>query len=105
MTILPGRSFLQQQLAFLVENQHVNGPMAQVILMNFGSGSIANFPIVLVNNREALLWNEDHSFFIARPDKIRESNPLIERKFLGPSRGRDSDLFSRGFPLADAIAQ
>ena len=105
MTILPGRAFLQQQLAFLAENQDVNGPMPQVILMNFASVCFANFPIMFVDNGEALLWKHGQGFFIVRRDKIRQSNPLIERKFLGPSGERDSDLFSRSFPLADTIAQ
>jgi hypothetical protein len=50
MSILPTRALLQIHVACLVENEDVDGTMAQVIPMHIGAPRISQNSIVLIDH-------------------------------------------------------
>src|SRR5258708_37433177 len=81
--IFPRRTLLQEDVPFLVENQHVDRSMEQVIPMHFVSRGRAHDPILLVDDREVFRigrtgWGERNW-----PDIIGERDPFFEGELFG----------------------
>ena len=78
MSIFPARPLLQIQIPDVIENEDMNGAMAQVIPMHFRpAGMTPNF-IIFIDHWELLVRGES-SLARKRRDEIRKSDPLQQR--------------------------
>jgi len=76
MPIFPARAVLQVNLAGRVENQDVNGAMAQVIPMHLGTAGIAQNSIVFIDDGETLIVRQANIGARWRCDEIHQADPL-----------------------------
>src|SRR5262249_22910105 len=76
MTIFRTRALLQIHISGLIENEDMNGAMAQVIPMHFGPACVAANSVIPIDHREPLFGRRAHLLAWRRRDAIRKSNPL-----------------------------
>src|SRR5262245_15701923 len=103
MPIFPARALLQINFTDRVENQDVNGTMAQVIPMHLRAAGIAQNPVVFIDDGEALIIRLAHIRARWRPNEIRKCNPLKQREFFGSSFWIDVELARETIPVIDLL--
>ena len=103
--VFPARPFLQKEFSQAVENEHVHGPVAQVIPMHFAPRRIANDLIVLVHHWEALLGLRHFSRGAFGAGKIRKRDPLFERKLFRTGPRIEAHLARRFLPTRHLFFQ
>src|SRR3954471_3837826 len=105
MPVFPGRSLLEKELAGPVKNEHVNGPMPQVIPMHFTAARGAYGMIVFVYDLEVLCRALAADRFRFGTGPIRERDPLFQTEFFGARPRVEPNRRRRFIPIRNFIAE
>jgi hypothetical protein len=76
MPVFPARALLQIQTPELIENEDMNGAMAQVIPMHFSPGGMPPDFIIFIDHWELLVRGGADPLAQRWRDTIRKSDPL-----------------------------
>ena len=79
MPIFPAGPLLQIHIPELIENEDMNGAMAQVIPMHFRAGGVTLDLIIFIDHWELLVRRRALLLARRRRDAIRKSDPLQQR--------------------------
>ena len=99
MDVLPSRSFFQEQLPGVVEDEDLHGTMQRFRGVDMVARCRSGHAVVVIHGVEKFLHARPRMAGRRRKREIREIDPLPKPQFFGPDCFRDAELFGDRSPV------